>query len=151
VNINDVIAEVCQLMMDEIAMKSIRIETDLGMNLPLAFIDRVQMQQVLVNLIRNGIDAMESTISGEKSLRICSRQDRTSMVLIEVQDQGCGIEDPERIFEPFFTTKDQGMGMGLAICRSIIESHDGRLWAAKNEPRGTTLSFTVPVRAGDPA
>ena len=151
VNINDVIAEVCQLMMDEIAMKSIRIETDLGMNLPLAFIDRVQMQQVLVNLIRNGIDAMESTISGEKSLRICSRQDRTNMVLIEVRDQGCGIEDPERIFEPFFTTKDQGMGMGLAICRSIIESHDGRLWAAKNEPRGTTLSFTVPVRAGDPA
>ena len=144
VDINEVIAEVCQLMTDEIAAKDISIEAALEHNLPAILVDRVQMQQVLVNLIRNGIDATNATGDGSKSLVIRSRRDGTDRVRVEVQDYGRGIEDTERIFEPFFTTKEDGMGMGLAICRSIVEAHDGRLWATKGDPKGTALSFTLP-------
>jgi len=144
VDINEVIAEVCQLLGDEIAAKDISIEAALEQNLPAILVDRVQMQQVLVNLIRNGIDAMNATGDGSKSLVIRSRRDGTDRVRVEVQDYGRGIEDTERIFEPFFTTKEDGMGMGLAICRSIVEAHDGRLWATKGDPKGTALSFTLP-------
>ena len=95
------------------------------------------MQQVLVNLIRNGIDADERHGRRLETLVIRSRRDGTDRVRVEVQDYGRGIEDTERIFEPFFTTKEDGMGMGLAICRSIVEAHDGRLWATKGDPKGT--------------
>ena len=109
------------------------------------------MQQVIVNLARNGVDAMDGEEANPRVLSICSRRDGTSHVLIEVHDQGVGVEDMERIFEPFFTTKRKGMGMGLAICRSIVEAHEGRLWAARNNPRGATFSFTLPIHAGDVA
>jgi PAS domain S-box-containing protein len=144
VDINQVIAEVCQLLGDEIAAKDVSVEAALEDNLPSILIDRVQMQQVLVNLIRNGIDALNATGEGSKSLVIRSRRDGTDKVRVEVQDYGRGVEDTERIFEPFFTTKEDGMGMGLAICRSIVEAHDGRLWATKGDPKGTALSFTLP-------
>src|SRR3546814_19129741 len=100
--------------------------------------DNVQIKQVLVNLIRNGMEAMAS-VSGEKvlDLRVCQIE---SAVQIEIRDRGHGIESPDRIFEPFFTTKEHGMGMGLAICRSIVESHGGRLWTAKNEPQGAATT-----------
>ncbi len=149
INLNDVIAEVCKLISDDVTKKNISIETDLDANLPSTLADRVQMQQVLVNLTRNGVDAMESSADYPKSLLIRSRRGEMNEVLIEVRDHGGGVEDVERIFEPFFTTKENGMGMGLAICRSIIEAHDGRLRATKNEPRGATLTFTLPAYSSE--
>jgi PAS domain S-box-containing protein len=150
VNLNEVITEVCKLIGDDVARKNITIEVDLEPNLPSALVDRVQMQQVLVNLTRNGIDAMESSTESPRSLLIRSRRDGMSEIMIEVRDRGSGVEDIERIFEPFFTTKKNGMGMGLAICRSIIEAHDGQLRATPNEPRGTRLTFTLPAHPSEP-
>jgi hypothetical protein len=147
--INDVIGEVLQLVNDEVTTKTIRLVTDLDAKQPQIVADRVQMQQLLVNLVRNGIDAMDSKAAGSRSLSIRSRLDGVGTVLVEVRDQGSGIADPEKIFEPFFTTKENGMGMGLAICRSIVEAHDGRLWAAQNDHGGTTFAFTLPVHADD--
>lgn len=105
--------------------------------------DRVQIQQVLVNLLRNGMDAMAS-VANERVLQVRAFR-AGDMVRIEVADRGRGVQFPDRIFEPFFTTKDQGMGMGLAICRSIIEAHEGQLWAEKNEPIGSKFVFTLPL------
>lgn len=150
VNLNEVIAEVCKLISDDVTKKNITIETDLDGSLPSTLADRVQMQQVLVNLTRNGIDAMESSADYPKSLLIRSRRGEMNEVLVEVRDRGGGVEDVDRIFEPFFTTKENGMGMGLAICRSIVEAHDGRLRATKNEPRGATLTFTLPAYSSEP-
>jgi PAS domain S-box-containing protein len=147
--INDVIGEVLQLVNDEVTTKAIRLETDLDAKQPRIVADRVQMQQLLVNLVRNGIDAMDSKAAGSRSLSIRSRLEGVGTVLVEVRDQGSGIEDPEKVFEPFFTTKENGMGMGLAICRSIVEAHDGRLWAAQNDHGGTTFAFSLPVHADE--
>jgi len=144
----NVIAEARNLMAEETARRRVRVDTNIESNLPLVVLDRVQIQQVLVNLIRNGLDAMDD-IAGEKVLKVCVCQVGDS-VRTEVSDRGGGIEDPEKIFEPFFTTKEDGMGMGLAICRSIIESHGGRLWVEKNEPQGTKFIFTLPVEAMPP-
>ena len=117
----------------------LKIDSDL----PLIAIDRVQIQQVLINLIRNGMEAMDS-IAGERVLGIRMRH-MGDFIQTDIRDRGPGIEFPEKIFEPFFTTKEDGMGMGLAICRSIVESHGGRLWAEKNEPNGAKFIFTLPV------
>ena len=146
-NLNDVIEKVRQLMLEEVSRRSVSIETDLDRDLPSTLADRVQLQQVMVNLLRNGIEAMEATTDGPKLLAIRSRREANA-VRIEVCDRGTGLEDPENVFRPFFTTKKTGMGMGLAICRSIIEAHQGRLWAAQNESRGTTFGFTLPVLSG---
>ncbi len=146
-NVNDLIGEVCQLMSDEITNKNINLQMDLDRGLPTTLVDRVQMQQVLVNLARNGIDAMDVTPRGSKTLGIRSRQEGTNTMRVEIRDHGIGIQDPEKIFEPFFTTKEKGMGMGLAVCRSIIEAHEGRLWVEQNEPRGTIFTFALPTRA----
>lgn len=151
VDMNEVVVEVCQVLTDDIATSKVSVETVLEDDLPRTLADRVQMQQVLVNLIRNGIDAMEAAPNGPKALTIRSRRDGTDMISIEIADHGIGVDDPERIFEPFFTTKTDGMGMGLAICRSIVEAHDGRLWAARGEPAGTTFTFALPVLSDDPA
>jgi signal transduction histidine kinase len=105
-------------------------------------LDRVQIQQVLSNLIRNGMEAMEG-VRGDKMIRVAARPVEQGLQ-IEVNDNGPGIQDPAQIFQPFFTTKNSGMGMGLAICRSIVESHGGRLWAENNEPRGARVIFTLP-------
>jgi PAS domain S-box-containing protein len=149
VNLNEVITEVRKLIGDDVTKKNISVETDLEANLPSTLVDRVQMQQVLVNLTRNGIDAMESSNEYPKSLLIRSRRDGMNKVLVEVRDRGSGVEDVEQIFEPFFTTKENGMGMGLAICRSIIEAHDGHLRATKNDLRGTTFAFTLPAYSSE--
>jgi PAS domain S-box-containing protein len=146
-DINRVIGEVYQLMADEIAAKDIRIETDIEQNLPLVALDRIQMQQVFVNLIRNGVEAMEAAAGGARSLQIRSCRDGHAQIRVEICDAGPGFRDVERVFEPFFTTKANGMGMGLAICRSIVELHRGRLWIANNKTRGATVAFTLPLAA----
>lgn len=145
VNLNLVIGEVSRLMTDELAGRNVTIETDLATDLPPIWADPVQMQQVIANLSRNGVDAMASEESQPQVLSIRSRRDGTDRVLIEVRDHGSGLEDVEKVFEPFFTTKQEGMGMGLAICRWIVEAHEGRLWAARNTPRGAVFSFTLPI------
>jgi PAS domain S-box-containing protein len=144
-SVNRLIAEVCRLMADKIAAQNVRIETHLEPNLPSVAIDRVQVQQVLVNLIWNGVEAMDAIIEGARAIQIRSSHDGAGAIRIEVRDSGTGFKDPERAFEPFFTTKQHGMGMGLAICRSIIESHGGRLWAINNETYGATVAFTLPL------
>lgn len=109
--------------------------------------DRVQLQQVVVNLILNAVEALSSDDNGARELSIRIEQGQVDGgVLVQVRDSGPGI-DPEnldRVFEPFFTTKTSGVGMGLSICRSIINSHGGRLWAEANEPRGAVFQFTLP-------
>ena len=149
-NVNHLIGEVCQLMADAIAAKGIRIETNLEPDLPSVALDRVQVQQVFVNLVRNGVEAMDGAmVDGARALQISSLRDGIDAIRIEVRDAGTGFEDTERVFQPFFTTKQYGMGMGLAICRSIIESHGGRLWMANNETRGATVAFTLPLEASE--
>jgi PAS domain S-box-containing protein len=138
-----VLAEVRNLIAEETARRRVRVDVDLESGLPLVVFDRVQIQQVLINLIRNGIEAMDS-VAGERALGMRVRQ-TGDVVQTEISDRGRGVEFPDKIFQPFFTTKEQGMGMGLAICRSIVESHGGRLWAEKNEPHGATFIFTLPV------
>jgi C4-dicarboxylate-specific signal transduction histidine kinase len=150
VRINEVIGEVLRLMQAEISGKGVRIDAELVPDLPPIAADRIQIQQVLVNLIRNGVDATEASDGALKLLRVRTQlDDEDDMVCIEVRDHGCGIKEPERIFEPFYTTKGTGMGMGLAICRSIIEAHNGRLWAEPADPAGSVLKFCLPMSSGE--
>lgn len=143
--LGSLIAEARDLMAEEAARRAIRMEIEVEDRLPPVALDRVQIQQVLVNLVRNGMEAMHG-IAGEKCLKLCVRR-AGDAVRTEIADQGPGIEFPDRMFEPFFTTKENGLGMGLAICRSIVESHGGRLWAEQNMAGGATLIFTLPVEA----
>jgi C4-dicarboxylate-specific signal transduction histidine kinase len=144
-DVGRLIGEVCRLMADRIAAQNSRIETNLEPNLPMVPMDRIQVQQVLVNLIRNGIEAMETVPKGARLLSVVARKDGRDAIRVEVRDAGTGFKDAERAFDAFFTTKQNGMGMGLAVCRSIIESHGGRFWAANNEAAGATVGFTLPL------
>jgi len=103
---------------------------------------------VIVNLVRNAIEAMAATMARPKPLRIRSRREGDEVVL-DVRDHGAGLADAEKVFEPFVTTKKTGMGMGLAICRSIIEAHEGRIWFVRNEEGGMTFSFSLPIQQND--
>ncbi|PWI51272.1 ATPase [Rhizobium phaseoli] len=141
--LSGVVNEARSLMADEAARRRARIEISVDDNLPLIAIDRTQIQQVLINLIRNGIEAMDA-VTGDKVIEMHVRH-MGNTIQTEISDRGYGIESPEKMFEPFFTTKEHGMGMGLAICRSIVELHGGRLWAEKNQPHGATLIFTLPI------
>jgi signal transduction histidine kinase len=131
-------------MLEEATRRRIRIELDVEPGLPPLALDRIQIQQVLVNLIRNGIEAMEQTQRGALHIRSMRAGD---LVRTEIRDTGVGIGAPDKVFEPFFSTKTNGMGMGLAISRTIIESHGGRLWAEDNRPSGATFIFTLPAEA----
>jgi len=142
-SLSSVISEARNLMAEEATRRRVRVEIDVERDLPLVAFDRVQIQQVLINLIRNGIDATEDA-SCDRIIEIRARQ-MDNMVQTEISDRGSGVEFPDKVFEPFFTTKDHGMGMGLAICRSIVEFHGGRLWVEKNEPHGATFIFTLPA------
>ncbi|MGX5830144.1 PAS domain-containing protein [Mesorhizobium sp. 43Arga] len=138
-----VVAEARDLMAEEAALRHVRMSIDIENNLPPVALGRVQIQQILVNLMRNGMEAMDS-VASDKVLGISVRR-TADVVQTEISDRGSGVAFPDKIFQPFFTTKEQGMGMGLAICRSIVESHGGRLWAEANEPAGTKFIFTLPV------
>jgi signal transduction histidine kinase len=147
-DLNEVVGEVLHLLKGETARRRVAVETDLGQGLALVAGDRVQLQQLVFNLLLNGIEAMDAVVDRPKKLSIASKQPNQETVLVEVRDSGTGVKDPDRIFDAFFTTKENGMGMGLAICRSIIDAHHGRLWAASGEGAGATFSFTLPVQPG---
>jgi signal transduction histidine kinase len=147
VNINEVIEETIDLIRSEALRGSVSLQTELGSELPLVLGDRVQLQQVVLNLVKNGIEAMRGVDDRTLQLRIRSARHDPNQVLVAVADSGSGI-DPQvigRIFEPFYTTKPQGTGMGLAISRSIIEAHGGRLWAEPNTTHGATFQCTLPA------
>jgi PAS domain S-box-containing protein len=145
-NLNEVISEVLRLLRTDILKKRIIVETHLDRNLPSVAGDRIQLQQVLLNLLLNGIEAMDSVLDRPKRLLVRSAVVSAEAV-VEVQDHGVGIGDPEKAFEAFFTTKESGMGMGLAICRSIINAHHGRLWVESSDGPGATVCFTVPFQS----
>ena len=147
---NQLIGEVLRVLSDELSDNGIVVETDLAADLPLIAADRVQLQQTLINLVHNAIEAMAGRSDGMRSLVLSSRRQGDEL-LIQVRDHGFGIEDPTLIFEPFFTTKESGMGMGLSICRSIVEAHGGRVWAAANEDAGMTFSFILPIASAPSA
>jgi PAS domain S-box-containing protein len=147
-DINHVVREVVALVQRELNSHRVSLRMELAPALPLILGDRVQLQQVMINLVMNGIEAMQSVTNRPRELAIRSRHE-TQQVLVSVTDCGVGIsaENADRLFNAFFTTKSSGMGMGLSICRSIIEAHGGRLWAAANIPHGATFQFTLPVHA----
>jgi PAS domain S-box-containing protein len=147
-DLNEVIGEVVRLMGSETTKRRIVVETDLGKDLVPVTGDRVQLQQLVFNLLLNGIEAMELVPDRSKKLFIRTKLHSLQTVLVEIRDNGIGLEDSTKAFEAFFTTKENGMGMGLAVCRSIIDAHRGRLWASPGEGAGTTFSFTLPVQAG---
>jgi two-component system NtrC family sensor kinase len=144
--INEAISEVIGLARTEISKNGVRLQTKLAEVLPMIQGDRVQLQQVMLNLIMNAVEAMSEMCDGRRELLI-STQTEADCVLVAVRDSGPGLDEVaiERAFEAFYTTKPSGLGMGLSICRSIIEAHGGRLWASANVPRGAVFQFTVPV------
>ena len=147
-DINQIVAEVLRVLSDQLRDNAITVETDLDADLPMIAVDHVQIQQTLINLVHNAIEAMDGVADRAKSLFLRARRQGDEL-LIQVRDSGSGIEDPTLIFEPFFTTKGSGMGMGLSICRSIVEAHGGRLWATANEDAGMTFSVALPLTADD--
>jgi PAS domain S-box-containing protein len=147
VDLNDVVTEAMSFVQRELTSHQALLRMELAPALPTVLGDRVQLQQVIINLVMNGAEATQSVTDRPRELVIRSRQDKTQEVLVGVTDCGVGIlaENADRLFNPFFTTKSSGMGMGLSICRSIIEAHGGRLWFTANVPHGTTFQFTLPA------
>jgi signal transduction histidine kinase len=147
VNVNDVVREVVDLAHGDLITRGVAVTLQLQEDLPAVAADRVQIQQVLLNLVLNGCDAMADVAPSGRSLTVASGTDGDGQVLIRVRDHGTGIasEDLGRIFEPFYTSKREGLGLGLAICRTIAADHGGRLWATNNEgDRGATLHLALP-------
>jgi C4-dicarboxylate-specific signal transduction histidine kinase len=146
VYINEIIREMVALMRSDITRHSISVRTELAEDVPRIMGDRVQLQQVLMNLMINGIDAMKD-VDGTRRLAIKSQRENEHLT-VSVSDTGVGLplQQTDQIFNAFFTTKAHGTGMGLRISRSIVESHDGRLWAGDNSPRGARFAFTLPVK-----
>jgi len=149
VSINDAILEVVALTRTEAANNGVLVRTQLAEGLPPVQGDRVQLQQVILNLILNAIEAMSGVGEGARQLFI-STGNESEGVLVEVQDTGPGLTPAtlDLLFNAFYTTKSGGLGLGLSICRSIIEAHNGRLWASPNVPRGATFHFVAPAHPG---
>jgi signal transduction histidine kinase len=152
-DLNGLIQELTGFLRNEASVRRVSMRTQLSPALPSVMADRVQLQQVVMNLILNGMDAMSGTGEGDKErdLLIRSQKEGGDQVLIAVEDCGAGLapETADKIFEPFFSTKPHGIGVGLSISRSIIESHRGRLWAEPRPGGGSVFQFTLPVGAGD--
>jgi len=147
VDLNKVIVEVLALAQNEARRNRVFMKRELASDLPPVIGDRVQLQQVILNLIMNGLEAMAKVNEGARELTVSSSKDESDNLIVAVRDSGVGLDqaDLERVFDAFFTTKPDGMGMGLAICRTIIESHGGRLWATANSPSGAVFQFTLPA------
>jgi len=146
-DINDVIREAILLVQREVLGHGVSLRTELVAALPPVLGDRIQLQQVVINLLMNGAEAMASITDRPREIVIRSQQDEARQVHVAVRDSGIGIDSKtaERLFSAFFTTKPSGMGMGLSISRSIIRAHGGRLWVSANADHGATFQFTVPT------
>jgi two-component system, LuxR family, sensor kinase FixL len=149
--VNELVREVLRFAHGDLITRNVTVVTELARELPQVVGDRVQLQQVLLNLALNGCEAMSGNPPDDRRLTIVTARDGENAVRVAVTDSGTGIaaDEMERIFEPFFTTKEHGLGLGLAICRSIVEAHSGRLWASNNEERGATFFLTLPARDDD--
>jgi len=143
--VNDVVEEAIALVGWDIERQSGSLTRRLATELPLVLGDRVQLQQVLINLIINGLQSIES-VNGKRELLVQSRVDPEGNVVVAVKDSGAGIREANlpRLFEPFFTTRSSGMGMGLAVSSSIVDAHGGQIWASNNPDGGATFSFSLP-------
>jgi signal transduction histidine kinase len=148
-DVNEVIREMIVLLRGELARYSVAIRSELAADLPHIMADRVQLQQVIMNLISNSIDAMKH-LDGSRELAIKSQRAEIGQLMVCVSDTGVGLplQQADRIFDAFFTTKFDGTGMGLSISRSIVESHSGRLWASNNSPRGASFHLVLPTNPG---
>ena len=146
-DLNEAIQEVVGLVQSEIQKSGVTLQMELADDLPQILGNRVQLQQVILNLVMNGIEAMDTVTDRPREILIRSCEHESDQLLIAVQDSGVGIDSQnlEKIFDAFYTTKPQGMGMGLAISRSIVENHGGRLWAVPNDSPGATFQFTLDV------
>ena len=145
--VNETIYEVIALAHSEVQRNGVALETQLSDDVPVILADRIHLQQVILNLMMNAIEAMSGAGEGPRELLVRSRTDETQGVLISVQDSGPGLDPKslDHLFDAFYTTKPQGLGMGLAISRSIVEAHGGRLWATTNAPHGAVFQFTLPI------
>ena len=151
-DLNDAILDVVALSRSEVLKQGVALQTELAKDLPAVEGDRIQLQQVILNLILNAVEAMSGLDEGARQLRISTEREGAVGLLVAVRDTGPGLDPTsvDRVTEAFYTTKPDGMGMGLAICRSIIEAHGGRLWASANEPRGAVFQFTLPPETAEP-
>jgi signal transduction histidine kinase len=145
--VNEIIQETANLLHSEFLFKEAALQLELDATLPRVQGDSIELQQVLINLIVNALDALNCQQPGSRQLNIRTECDAPNTVRISIRDSGSGLtpEQLEHLGEPFFTTKPAGMGMGLAICHSIIEAHGGRMWAENNPDRGATFHLTLPV------
>jgi len=149
-NLNEALSEALTLVQHELSSSRVTLRMEQASALPVIYADKVQLQQVILNLVINGIEAMQPITGRARELVVRSEQDGAGQVRVSVKDCGVGFsaEDAGQLFNTFFTTKSSGLGMGLSICRSIIEIHGGRIWAVLNVPHGATIQFTLPVNRG---
>ncbi len=150
-DLNDIVGEVAWLMRSDAIIRNVPIRLELAADLPRVHGDRVQLQQVVLNLVLNGLEAMRESGAGDRTLVIRTARDGAATVAVAVQDSGIGIDEKEldRLFQPLYTTKAEGLGMGLAIARTIVAAHGGQLGAANNVHGGATFHFTLPVGTDD--
>ncbi|MBY3537567.1 PAS domain-containing protein [Rhizobium laguerreae] len=145
ISINEIIEDVVDLIRKKYSSRGLTVATSLDPGMPLIFADRIQIQQVVFNVARNGVESMQSNGEDPMTLDISSRYTGDTAI-VEIADNGVGLDDPHKVFEPFFTTKTDGMGMGLSICRSIVDAHNGRLWAQARPSRGAVFAFELPIQ-----
>jgi signal transduction histidine kinase len=150
-NLNQVVDEAIKLVERELIKNDVSLQTELAPSLPEILGDRVQLQQVIINLLMNAIEAMEPLTGRPRELLVRSASGDTGQLIVSVTDSGVGIsaENANRLFNAFFTTKSSGLGMGLSICRSIVEAHGGRMSASSNEGPGATFQFALPIHQED--
>jgi signal transduction histidine kinase len=146
-DINETILEVIQVTRSELLRNRVSLQTELAKGLPLIRGDRIQVQQIVMNLTMNAVEAMSDLSKGPRNLLISTVDGVSNGVVVDVRDSGPGLNPKtlQRLIDPFYTTKPTGMGMGLSICRSIIEAHGGRIWATANLPQGAIFHFSLPA------
>jgi signal transduction histidine kinase len=146
-SINETIVDVLELIQAELRRQDVSLHTDLSEDSGLVRGDRVQLQQVILNLVKNAVEAMQAIADRPRELRVSSQPQGARHLLVSVEDNGTGLEagKMDRVFTPFFTTKPEGVGVGLSICRSIVEAHGGRITAAPRQPWGSRFQFSLPV------
>lgn len=147
-DINIIVKEILALLKSDIVIKKVRTQEDYQTSLPRFYGDRIQIQQVILNLFMNSLDTVDQNLQEDRFIIITTRKHDSETISVSIRDSGGGIQaaNTDELFEPFYTTKDHGLGMGLPICKTIIENHNGRIWADNNSDRGATFTFTLPVQ-----